>query len=263
MIPCWSDIWLELEKRFKDAFSNYAECKRAQDEMKKLKMKNNNLNEYLAAFKTLGQCTELDLNNPSNLWTFALGLPWLLANACIRMENPETYEQWRATVQRQQKIYLGTKALHSEYGTPSGNRTQGQGQRQTSGWVWQRPGGNHSSSNNQNWHGQGNHTQPPWPCLPPQDDNTMDTSAVIQKATNNKEHKKYHKTGQYFKCGKQGHLVHDCPNKKACACTTCMVQIEDDNKLVVSDSPSATTSLAAWVACLSKEDQWLYYNLHS
>jgi len=51
------------------------------------------------------------------------------------MENPETYEQWRATVQRQQKIYLKTKSLHSEYGTFN-NRTQGQGQRQTSGWVW-------------------------------------------------------------------------------------------------------------------------------
>ena len=47
MIPLWSNIWLELEKKFKDAFSDYAECGRAQDKMKKLKMKNNNLDEYL------------------------------------------------------------------------------------------------------------------------------------------------------------------------------------------------------------------------
>ena len=77
------------------------------------------------------------------------------------MESPETYEQWRAASQRQQKIYLKTKALHLEYGTPSSNRTQGQGQRQTSGWVWCRPGGNNQGSNNQNWHGPGNHAQPP------------------------------------------------------------------------------------------------------
>ena len=90
--------------------------------MKKLKMKNDNLDEYLTAFETLAQCAELDPNNPSNLQTFAIGLPQSLADMCIRMENPETYEQWRAVVQRQQKIYLRTKALHSEYGTPNSHR---------------------------------------------------------------------------------------------------------------------------------------------
>ena len=58
---------LELQKKFKDAFSDYAECKRVQDEMKRLKMKNDNLDEYLAAFETLGLHAEIDPNNPSNL----------------------------------------------------------------------------------------------------------------------------------------------------------------------------------------------------
>ena len=75
MIPCQSNIWLELQKKFKKAFSDYAEHKRAQDELKKLKMKGDNLDEYLAAFETLGQRAELDPNDPSNLQTFALGLP--------------------------------------------------------------------------------------------------------------------------------------------------------------------------------------------
>ena len=160
------------------------------------------------------------------------------------MENPETYKQWRATVQRQQKIYLKIKSLHSEYGTFNSNRTQGQGQRQTSGWVWHHTGGNNPGSNNQNWRRPGNHA-PPRPCLPPQDDNAMDTSTVIRKATNDKEREEYHKTGQCFECGKQGHLVRDCPNKKARTHTTCTVQIEDDNKSVVSETPPASTSLAA------------------
>jgi len=133
MLPYRSNAWFELEKWFKEAFSDYAEWERAQDKMKKLRMKNNNLDEYLASFKTFALCTKLDVNDLSNLWTFALGLPQSLANACIKMENPKTYKQWRATVQRQQKIYLKTKALHSEYGTPNSNRIQGQGQRQNSG----------------------------------------------------------------------------------------------------------------------------------
>jgi len=133
------------------------------------------------------------MNDHTNLRTFALGLPRSLADACIKMENPKTYEQWRATVQCQQKIYLKTKSLHSEYGTFN-NRTQGQGQRQTSGWVWRRPGGNNPGSNNQNWRGPGNRA-PPQPHLPPRDDNAMDTSAVIRKATNDKECEEYRKMG--------------------------------------------------------------------
>jgi len=251
MIPCRSNAWKELEKWFKEAFSDYAERERAQDELKKLKMRNDNLDECLAAFETHALRTDIDMNDHTNLRTFALRLPWSLADACIKMENPKTYEQWRATVQHQQKIYLKTKSLHSEYGTFN-SRTQGQGQRQTSGWVWRRPGGNNPRSNNQNWRGPGN-CAPPRPCLPPWDDNAMDTSAVIRKATNNKERKEYRKTGRCFECRKQGHLVRDCPNKKTCARTTRTVQIEDDDKSTVPETPS--TSLAARVACLSKEDR--------
>ena len=82
----------------------------------------------------------------------------------------------------------------------------------------------------------------------------MDTSAIIRKATNDKEREEYQKTGRCFKCGKQGHLVCDCPNKKTCACTTCTVQIEDDEK-PTTPKPSPSTSLAAQVARLSEEDR--------
>jgi len=253
MIPCWSNAWKEFKKRFKEAFSDYVECERAQDKLKKLKMRNNNLDKYLAAFETHALRADIDMNDHTNLWTFTLRLPWSLADACIKMENPETYKQWRATVQHQQKIYLKTKSLHSKYGTFNTSQTQGQGQRQNSRWVWHHPGGNNPGSNNQNWRGPGNHA-PPWPRLPPQDDNAMDMSAIIHKATNDKEREEYWKTGQCFKCGKQGHLVRDCPNKKTRACTTCTVQIEDDNKLVVSETPSPSTSLTVQVARLSEED---------
>ena len=259
IIPRRSNIWCELEKKFKESFSDYAERERAQDELKRLKMKGDNLDEYLATFETLGLRAELDPNDPSNLRTFALGLPRSLADACIRMESPETYEQWRVASQRQQKIYLKTKALHSEYGTPVNNHPSGQGQRQTSGWVWRHPGGNNQGSNNQNWCGPGNHAQPPRPHLPLQDDNAMDTSAVIHKATNNKEHKEYRKTGQCFECRKQGHLVRDFPNKKPHACTTHTIQIQDDNESVTSDSPP-TTSLAvpSWMKCALLEKIWIF-----
>jgi len=51
------------------------EHKRAQDKLKKLRMKNDNLDKYLAGFETFALCAKLDVNDPSNLRTFALGLP--------------------------------------------------------------------------------------------------------------------------------------------------------------------------------------------
>jgi len=93
MIPHRSNAWKELEKRFKEAFSDYAECERAQDKLKKLKMRNDNLDEYLAAFETQALHADIDMNDHTNLRTFALGLPQSLADACIKMENPKTYEQ--------------------------------------------------------------------------------------------------------------------------------------------------------------------------
>jgi len=91
----------------------------------------------------------------------------------------------------------------------------------------------------------------------------MDTSAIIYKATNDKERKEYQKTGRYFECGKQGHLVCDCPNKKTCACTTRTVQIKDDDKPVISETPPSL-SLAVQVARLSEEDRCTFMDeMHS
>jgi len=243
-----------MEEKFKVSFTDYAERERAQDQLGKLRMTGDNLDKYLAAFETLGSRAELNPDNPSNLQTFAQGLPRQLANACLAMENPDTYAQWRAAAQRQQVIYLKKKALHSEYGTcnPARNAGQNPQQKQNTGWVWRHPGGN-SNPNNQNWRGQGNRAQPPCPRLPPRNEDAMDLS-VIRKATTNKEKEEYRRTGRCFHCGKQGHLARDCPSKPARART---VQIEDSQSITSSDNSSfaTTPSLAARVARLTEEDR--------
>jgi len=195
LIDAFSNLWKMMETKFKVSFTDYAERERAQDQLQKLKMTGDNLDEYLAAFETLGNCAELNPDDPSNLCIFAQGLPWLLADACLAMEDPDTYKQWRAAAQCQQVIYLKKKALHSEYGSRNPARSAGQkpNQAQNTGWVWHCPGGN-SNPNNQNWHGQGNRTQPPCPRLPPRNDDAMDTS-VVRKATTEKEKEEYCRTG--------------------------------------------------------------------
>jgi len=263
LINNFSNPWKMMEEKFKISFTDYAERERAQDQLGKLRMTGDNLDEYLAAFETLGNRAELNPDDPSNLCTFAQGLPRLLADACLAMENPDTYEQWRAAAQRQQVIYLKKKALHSEYGTRNPTRSAGQNplQKQNSGWVWRRPGGN-VNSNNQNWCGQGNRVQPPRPCLPPRNDDAMDTS-VVRKATTEKEKEEYRRTGRCFHCGKQGHLAHNCPNKPARART---VQIEDSQSVTASNNSSfaPTMSLATRIARLTEEDRGAFMDeMHS
>ena len=92
----------------------------------------------------------------------------------------------------------------------------------------------------------------------------MDTSTVIHKATNDKECKEYRKTGRCFECGKQGHLVRDCPNKKPRIHTTRTIQIQDGNESMTSETPPATTSPTAQVAHLSEEDRCAFMDeMHS
>ena len=263
LIDRFSNPWKMMEEKFKVSFTDYAERECAQDQLGKLRMTGDNLDEYLASFETLGHRAELNPDDPSNLRTFAQGLPCQLANACLAMENPDTYGQWRAAAQRQQVIYLKKKALHSEYGSHNSTRNvrQNPQQKQNTSWVWRRPGGN-SNPNNQNWRGQGNRAQPPRPHLPPRNDNAMDIS-VVRKATTDKEKEEYQRTGRCFHCGKQGHLAHDCPSKPVCART---VQIEDSQSTTSSDNSSftPTPSLAARVARLTEEDRRAFMDeMHS
>jgi hypothetical protein len=104
------------------------------------------------------------------------------------------------------------KAIFTTYGShpPSSNRQQ----LQQSRWVWCRSEG--SSSGNNNWcNNQGRPQQgqgqgcpaAPRPQLRAYDENRMDTSATVRKASSDKEKEEYRKEGCCYECGKQGHLA--------------------------------------------------------
>jgi hypothetical protein len=52
------------------------------------------------------------------------------------------------------------------------------------------------------------------------DPNVMDTSTVARKATTNAEKEQHRKEGRCFECSQQGHLAHNCPNRKPRAWAT-------------------------------------------
>ena len=155
-----------------------------------------------------------------------------------------------------------TQERNNHEQTPAHPQGQSQGFR---GWTWNCPQGQ-GQGQSQNWQSnQGNRPALLHPRLPPRNDDHMDTSATICKATTDKEKQEYRAAGCCFKCRRQGHLAHDCPNKKRTSART--VQIQEGSSLIdLSDDAPATPppipllsnpthSLAVWVARLSEEER--------
>src|SRR5712691_10845281 len=212
--------WDHVSREFLDAFVDYAESERAQDKMKNLRMKEGKIDEYIAAFEHLAFRTGVNLDNPSNLQTFAKGLPSTLVEIVIRQDNPENFPQWRDAAQKQQQNWLKIQSFKASYGAVQAPSRLNQGQQRNNSFnnfYWrrlERKQGCDGYLQNQQNQGRGSF-QPARPRLHPRNDDAMDTSAAMQKATNNKEKEEYRKTGKCFECGKQGHLAHICPTKKS------------------------------------------------
>jgi hypothetical protein len=89
-----------------------------QDELRKLKMKDSNVDEYIAAFQLLGHHMGMNLDNPSALRLFTHGLPKSLADSCIDIDLPENFEQWANAAQHYHQNYLKKLAVHHNYTSP-------------------------------------------------------------------------------------------------------------------------------------------------
>jgi hypothetical protein len=196
-VPHGMTPWQVLKQEFCNTFIDYMEHERAQDKLTKLKMQGGNMDGYIALFKFLGHQAGMDLNDPTTLHLFACGLPRTLADACIDIDNPETFCQWANATQRQQCNGMRKRAIHGEYGQTQPCTNQPARNR----FFWRRPAPGNA----------------PCPQLPPRDPNAMDTSATAHKAKTEAKKEKHHLKGRCYECSKQGHVTHNCPDKKALA----------------------------------------------
>jgi hypothetical protein len=94
------------------------EHEHTQDELRKLKMKDSNVDKYIAAFQLLGHCAGMNLDDPSTLRLFMCGLPKSLADSCIDINLPENFKQWANAVQHHHWNYLKKLAVHHNYMLP-------------------------------------------------------------------------------------------------------------------------------------------------
>ena len=246
--------WQVLEREFRKAFIDYAEQERAREDIKKLRMKDGNVDQYIAMFRDLAHHTGLNLNEPTNITQFASGLSIKLVESCIDYERPKTFDEWATAAQQHQKAYLQKQALKGMF---SSNTQAGGGahrqNNQHGPWNWSQLGqqkggfsGRQGGSNSRN--------------LPPCNPKAMDTSATVQKAVMEAEKKEHRDKGCCYKCSRQGHIACNCPDKKAHARAT---KIQEDDTISVASSPpsystedlACGTHLADYAFKLSPEER--------
>lgn len=156
--------WQELEQKFKKDFVDHAGPELAQQEFRKLRMKDGNVDKYIADFEELARRAGHNVDDPANLQLFAQGLPVRLAENCIKLEDPKAFEQWAKAAQKHQKIWREKQSLRKgkAQGQPTGRRA-------------------------------------PTRQFTPRDPNAMDTSATARKAIIDVEQPKHRQEGRRHK----------------------------------------------------------------
>jgi hypothetical protein len=101
--------WQALEADFKQVFVDDAKHEQVQDELKKLKMKDSNVDEYVDTLQLLRHRAGMSLDDPSSLSRFARGLPKSLADARIDINSSENFEQWANAAHANIRIGLENK----------------------------------------------------------------------------------------------------------------------------------------------------------
>ncbi len=103
--------WDTLEQDFRHSFINYAVHEKAHDNLRKLKMSRGNIDQYITDFKFLAQHASIDVNDPTMIQLFSEGMPFSLAESCIKLKQPKSFEQWAKVAQAQQRNYILIQGL--------------------------------------------------------------------------------------------------------------------------------------------------------
>lgn len=239
-LPFGKNVWQVTEREFKDAFTDYADADRAQQELHRHRMKEGRLDEYIADFQDLVNRAGMELNEPSTMRLFAQGLQGTLAQTCIYQDSPENFPQWVQSAQQNHRNWLKVQAL-KDY-SPFQTRRPG-----SNPLTWRRNDGNRDNSN-------GRFQQRP----PRRDPDAMDVD-VIRKATTEEEKLRYRTEGRCYGCGRQGHLSRNCPDRKpriAVASTDAPITAKVEPPKI-DDRATKIRKLAEMSMTLNAEDQEL------
>jgi hypothetical protein len=242
-LPWRMNAWQALEAEYKKAFIDYAEQEKANDDLRKLRMKGENVDAYIAQFRQLAYRGKHDLNEPEIQRLFAMGLPIDLRKNCNLIQDPNTFDEWANAAQRNHRIWLrerGMKGEQAKKPSPFANmawKSNNQGKGKGGGWNPRQ--------------------------FAPRDPNAMDTSATVRKATTDEEKKKHREEGRCFRCSRQGHISRNCPdrqnsNSSKARVTTSNEEQPKEEKPPTYDSLDKGNTLAEFAMKLTDEERDIF-----
>ncbi len=171
-LPCTRNTWQVVEHNFKQAFIDYVVKEKAQDELHKLKMREGNIDQYIANFQLLAMDANVNLDEPTVLQLFYFGLLNPLTEKCIFIDSPNDFESWAKAAQKNQRAWIMSQMLRCKLGVnPPTPKQNNQTQGKTFPW-------------NRGKRGQMNPQQ-----APPFNPNAMDVNAVQKANTEAKKQK--------------------------------------------------------------------------
>ncbi len=104
-------LWGEVAQSFTQRFANNMEKEDAQAQLRKgIKMKEGDIDTYVAQFEELAWMAGYRLDEPQSIDTFMAGLPLNLYLKTFKLDQLRTYQQWREAVVKQQQQYVHAQA---------------------------------------------------------------------------------------------------------------------------------------------------------
>jgi len=104
-------LWGEVARSFTQRFANNMEKEEAQAQLRRgIKMKEGDIDAYVAQFEELAQMAGYRLDEPQTIDTFTAGLPLNLYLKTFELDQPRTYQQWREAVVKRQQQYIHARA---------------------------------------------------------------------------------------------------------------------------------------------------------
>ena len=112
------ELWDEFAKAFSDTYMDITEGVKAERELQMLRMKDGDIDTYIATFKKLLKTVGYTENEQGALKMFKSGLPGRLNIRIINqsLTLPDTLEGWIKSARQQQLKYLQSKEFSQKGG---------------------------------------------------------------------------------------------------------------------------------------------------
>ena len=107
-------IYDDFEEEFIESWTNTNEPYRAAADLDKLRMKHDDVDEYITRFAELARKALYHKDDPAVLEKFKSGLPLELLEPCMHHDNPRNWEAWTRSARMRQAILISLKTHQTD-----------------------------------------------------------------------------------------------------------------------------------------------------